>query len=434
MAFFDFFPYTNWHNINLDWVLQKVKEFGEKVEENDALYDQLHEEWQAFLSQYDHVNVMEGVNALARVALRETPREYAIFKQTSVLSGYNIGSVCHDGTYFYVVGGSTDHDGSGIIARMNKLDFKSITTTTLQRLGHANDVAYYNGSLYICTANYNGAAEGDAALNGVVVIDLSSMEITTTYTNCPTNTIGIARTTDYFYLLAPPYIYRTANFTDFTRVVSNADIMLNAVGISGGAMRSAQTLFNVDDDMIGYVAAYGENLNAAQTYALVSYFRPDGDPVGMTTFPCYSAEAEGAVFVNGDFYLVTTSLTWPTTVFKSARVTSEYTLLASGDNLDDMVCTGVYECSGSNVAGNLTNSPVTNTGFRMDVKREGMFHVIQTIRDNSNRIWYRRRAWSTLTWSDWVQLVTLPASPETDGAYTLTCTVADGAATYTWES
>lgn len=435
MAFFDFFPYTNWHNVNLDWVLQKVKEFGEKVEANDALYSQLHDEWEEFLSQYDEVNVMEGVNDLARVALREAPREYALFKQSTVLSGYNIGSVCHDGSNFYAVGGSRVHDGSGIIAKMSRLDFKSITTNTLSRLGHTNDVAYYDGSLYICTANYNGSAEGDAALNAVAVVDIGTMQITTVYSNCPSNTIGIARTSDCFWLLAPPYIYKTTNFTDFTRVISNADVMIHKAGIASSS-RSAQTIFNIGDDMLGYVAAYNESseLSREQSYALISYFRTDGLPVGMATCACSNCEAEGAAFVNGALYIVTTSSTWPTVVLRSSRVASDYYSLYAGQDLNDLVCAGVYNCSGSDVAGSLTNSPVTTTGFTLTVAREGMFHTIQIVIDNDSHGWYRRRSWSSMTWSAWKQIVTLPAAPDTEGAYTLTCTVTDGSPAYTWEA
>lgn len=43
MGFFDFFPYTNFHNVNLDWVLQRVKEWGELVEANDTAFHNLEE-------------------------------------------------------------------------------------------------------------------------------------------------------------------------------------------------------------------------------------------------------------------------------------------------------------------------------------------------------------------------------------------------------
>lgn len=43
MGFFDFFPYTNFHNVNLDWVLQRVKEWGKLVEANNTAFHDLEE-------------------------------------------------------------------------------------------------------------------------------------------------------------------------------------------------------------------------------------------------------------------------------------------------------------------------------------------------------------------------------------------------------
>lgn len=48
MGFFDRYPYTNWHNVNLDWVLERVKEWGEMVEANDRAFKDLQEANEAF--------------------------------------------------------------------------------------------------------------------------------------------------------------------------------------------------------------------------------------------------------------------------------------------------------------------------------------------------------------------------------------------------
>lgn len=48
MGFFDFFPYTNLHNVNLDWVLQRVKEWGTKVEENNTKFENLESAYNEF--------------------------------------------------------------------------------------------------------------------------------------------------------------------------------------------------------------------------------------------------------------------------------------------------------------------------------------------------------------------------------------------------
>ncbi len=55
MGFFDFFPYTNFHNVNLDWVLQRVKEWGELVEANNTAFHNLEEanaSFKAYVESY----------------------------------------------------------------------------------------------------------------------------------------------------------------------------------------------------------------------------------------------------------------------------------------------------------------------------------------------------------------------------------------------
>lgn len=48
MPFFDQYPYTNFHNVNLDWVLERVKEWGQMVEDNNTRFENLQEANDAF--------------------------------------------------------------------------------------------------------------------------------------------------------------------------------------------------------------------------------------------------------------------------------------------------------------------------------------------------------------------------------------------------
>lgn len=36
MAIFDNFPYTNFHDLNLDWIIEQVKKYGSTIEEIDV--------------------------------------------------------------------------------------------------------------------------------------------------------------------------------------------------------------------------------------------------------------------------------------------------------------------------------------------------------------------------------------------------------------
>lgn len=48
MPFFDKYPYTNFHNVNLDWILERVKEWGELVKQNNIAFHNLEEANEAF--------------------------------------------------------------------------------------------------------------------------------------------------------------------------------------------------------------------------------------------------------------------------------------------------------------------------------------------------------------------------------------------------
>lgn len=55
MPFFDKYPYTNFHNVNLDWVLERVKEWGELVEQNNIAFqnlEQANEDFKRYVTNY----------------------------------------------------------------------------------------------------------------------------------------------------------------------------------------------------------------------------------------------------------------------------------------------------------------------------------------------------------------------------------------------
>lgn len=55
MPFFDQYPYTNFHNVNLDWVLERVKEWGELVEQNNIAFqnlEQANEDFKSYVTNY----------------------------------------------------------------------------------------------------------------------------------------------------------------------------------------------------------------------------------------------------------------------------------------------------------------------------------------------------------------------------------------------
>lgn len=66
MPFFDFYPYSNLHNVNLDWILQRVKEWGEMVERNNQNFLDLqsaNESFKEYVTNYlVNLNVQEEID------------------------------------------------------------------------------------------------------------------------------------------------------------------------------------------------------------------------------------------------------------------------------------------------------------------------------------------------------------------------------------
>lgn len=66
MPFFDKYPYTNFHNVNLDWILERVKEWGELVEQNNTNFENLlqaNEDFKAYVNTYlENLDVQAAID------------------------------------------------------------------------------------------------------------------------------------------------------------------------------------------------------------------------------------------------------------------------------------------------------------------------------------------------------------------------------------
>ena len=64
--FFDQYPYTNMHNVNLDWVLQAVKSWGAMVEQNNQNFINLeaaNQSFKEYVTNYiTNLDVQEEIN------------------------------------------------------------------------------------------------------------------------------------------------------------------------------------------------------------------------------------------------------------------------------------------------------------------------------------------------------------------------------------
>ena len=66
MPFFDKYPYTNFHNVNLDWILERVKEWGQMVEDNNTRFENLeqaNEDFKTYVTEYlENLDVQTAID------------------------------------------------------------------------------------------------------------------------------------------------------------------------------------------------------------------------------------------------------------------------------------------------------------------------------------------------------------------------------------
>lgn len=455
--FFDHYPYTNFHNINLDWVLQAVKAWGQTVEANDRAFQDLkeaNEDFKAYVTNYlqdlditDEINTkldtmlasgvltpyfapyvqgyvnswlnshvtptspaldnnltLSGAAAradavghrlkdLAYIDALSTPEVYAAINRNQVMPGYRVQGITYDyDGHFYVCGGSVDEDGTGAIVKMTSPDFKDAEMTVIQQLGHANDITYYDGYLYVCTVG-----GGDAPQWGIYKINVNDFTDKTLISNAPENTIGITYRQGDFWLLAPYRIYRTTDFTSYEVIVDNTNNLMTAYGIPTSG-RISQTIFRTAGYLIGWVCSF---VFEERHYGAITFFSSTGQPVAFKMFPAYHSELQGAVYADMSIWLLADGDL--VNVFRMDPRHLSYIQLKAGDDLNDFTGRGTLYSTGSNISGALINSPTSGEGFTVQVERLGVYNTIQTARTNSGRELYRVKSFSAGTWGEWIE-------------------------------
>lgn len=90
MPFFDHYPYTNLHNVNLDWVLQAVKSWGAMVEQNNQNFINLeaaNQSFKEYVTNYlTNLDVQDEINAKLdqMLASGDLTQYFAPYIQTDV--------------------------------------------------------------------------------------------------------------------------------------------------------------------------------------------------------------------------------------------------------------------------------------------------------------------------------------------------------------
>ena len=174
MGVFEHFPYTNFHDLNMDWMLRSMKQLDKEVDDLDQKVDSL--DIQGAVDDKIDQMVDDGyfddlVEDIVEEKYPEKTRELGILRVGRLLDnfGYNnatpiLGgqSICYDGGKYYACGGV----GSGIQA-ISVWDGTGglLASATYTQLGHANSITVFGNYIYV--------ADGAMAL--VHKVDKSTM-------------------------------------------------------------------------------------------------------------------------------------------------------------------------------------------------------------------------------------------------------------------
>ena len=191
MALFDNMPYTNLHEINLDWIIEQIKTYTAKVDGMQASIDQIDQMIddlkQFVIEQIEDLDVAQLVSdkldemvadgTLADIIATVYPvRTAHIERYGRVIDRYTTDEVdrrlyAQSCTYannkYYYVGNTNTEDTAQHLSVWSDsgayLNGRSYT-----ELGHGNDIAYMSNKLYVATG-YR-----------VVVLDAESLDVLST--------------------------------------------------------------------------------------------------------------------------------------------------------------------------------------------------------------------------------------------------------------
>lgn len=148
MGVFRNFPYSNFHEMNLDWLLSKFYELSDKFDkftvDTTNIIIKAVNKW---LSEHPESLAPEFFKTFNEVSLHKVAPEY-ISEDAFIPDSHSANGFTADENYFYIAHHITDEDFLSI-TRVDKVTLES-NSYTMPFKGHGNTISYYNGYLYIC--------------------------------------------------------------------------------------------------------------------------------------------------------------------------------------------------------------------------------------------------------------------------------------------
>lgn len=321
-----------------------------------------------------------------------SPKEIYARRRETLFGNYRVQSCCTDGTKYYFAGGKAvePKDGSIIIIESNSLtNFANATSHIIQHGGHANDMCYANGYLYVCTANSGDdkTPDGDALLNGILKINVND------WTSQAIDLSSVAKSInaiDYkdgvFYLASPIRIYKTKDFSSVEEIVHYdfGNDIASKVGVPKSRLGS-NGIFVYDGMIICCFpcSRYNYGTNCA---VLAGFDIKTGMNVFITSYSTsFGSELECGMVANGNIILVHDGACFVIREFNPYFPFEEPRILQSGESLADMTAVGTYYSLGGDITRALLDVPSgVTTGFTLETKYEGWVNRRQILTPNSN--------------------------------------------------
>ena len=213
MGVFEQFPYLNFHELNADWVIRKIKELEDKI--NQEYPDPEHDE--DSLRNKKMQNLLSGSTIMPN------------YKGDYICSSqYMPGAVCEYRDKYYVIDSLTpanamsQQSNAGYVRVFDRVTNQKISTTAITS-GHANSICNYGGAFYIApTFDYSNGTEDPWPVLLKYTSDFSSYQ--TINTPVTFNAVSVDPVTGIMYCFtnALVYTYDGSNFIKYCDIDSGS--------------------------------------------------------------------------------------------------------------------------------------------------------------------------------------------------------------------
>lgn len=444
MALFENFPYTNFHDMNLDWLLKQMRELGLTVEDLKKEIADFAPEMQEYVNEWLDAHpeatttVLDGAISNAKIAddairaekinssllgaLDNITPSMLKYNTSEIIPGVAVQAMAYDPVRnrFLLGGPVTSTPSTAVVAAVDNLeDLTVITQSAPFAGGHCNDITYdpVNDRILV--------ACGSEIPNTLAVLDADTL----TYAGAETvacNAWVVDSDSDYIYVSDYVSVYRYSNTdmtldTDYTYTINATAVVDNRhpakLTKQGGFIYKEMLylVYSVSYPLINY-----NSTGTSFRQGLIVGFDRTGRIAASSTWNVPNRhEVENAIVVNNVLYVLafgpqTTGGNWnsffwawvdgtaPTAVVKNIYANSD---------LDDIKEPGCYFISAAANAATVAHMPIQTSGGSYHVMQQASAGLLGVYVSTNGHIYFRYYDEVANTWGVWREV--LSATPKT---------------------